>query len=304
MSYSEAKIKNKSVAEIDFPIVGCNEDHIKIADRTMMKGTFIQQYHVQNSAKVIVLGFAAAEQLFKNTNPLGQIVEVNKINFTVIGVLQKINDSGSHNDPNKDCYAPVSSVKKYLKQSFDGVLNGIFIASQNDKVIPETIRQITKIMRAQHKLDKDDPNDFAIYDQKGMLAAAQKSSDIFTLFLLIVAFIALLIGGIGVMNIMLVAVGERTQEIGIRKAVGATQSTILKQFILEALTLCIIGGIIGIILGIAVPLLVSKFTGLPVIFTTMSIIIVTITIIFVGLIFGYYPALKAANMNPINALSD
>lgn len=303
-SYAGVKIKNKNAGEMDVSITGCNQDFMKIANRTIIKGINIQPYHVQNSSKVIVLGYDVAEQLFKNTNPIGKCIEVDKINFTIIGVIDKFDDSTSSHDANKDCLAPVSTVKKHLKHSFDSVLNGIFIGAKEDYSMQETIRQITKILRAQHKLESTDPNDFMIYDSDGMLKAAKNASSTFSLFLLIVAFIALLIGGIGVMNIMLVSVGERTQEIGIRKALGASEKLIKRQFIMEALTLCSVGGITGIIAGIIVPIAACKFTGWIIIVTPFSIILATVTFFLVGIIFGYYPAQKAASMNPIDALAD
>lgn len=304
ISYIGVKIKNKNIAELDISVSGCTQDYIKISNRVIDKGLFIQPYHVQNASKVIVLGAETAAQLFKNSNPIGQMVDVNKINFKVIGVLKKNEASLYTNNSNKDCFAPVTSVKKHLKNSFDNVVNGIFIGVKDKKSTPETLRQITKILRTQHKLEPSDPNDFTLFDSQGMLKAARKASGTFSLFLLIVAFIALLIGGIGVMNIMLVAVGERTKEIGIRKALGATQKDIRRQFILEALTLCGVGGIAGIILGIIIPMIAGKFTGWTIIITPFSIFIATITIILVGLIFGFYPAHKAAIMNPIDALAE
>lgn len=303
-SYIGIKVKNQNVGEMDVSISGCNQDFIKIANRSIIKGIFIQPYHVQNASKVIVLGYEVAEQLFKNTNPIGKSIDVNKINFTVIGVVDKIDDPTASHNANKDCFAPVTTVKKHLKNSFDNVVNGIFIGAKDENSTQETIRQMTKILRSQHKLESTDPNDFTIFDSQGMLKAAQKASGTLSLFLLIVAFIALLIGGIGVMNIMLVCVGERTQEIGIRKALGATEKLIKRQFILEALTLCGVGGIVGIILGIIIPIITSNFTGWIIIITPFSILLATITIILVGIIFGYYPAQKAAAMSPIDSLSE
>lgn len=304
ISYIGIKIKNKNISELDVSLSGCNQDYLNIANRFIDKGTFIQQYHVQNASKVIVLGSDTAAQLFKNSNPIGQTVDVNKIMFTVIGVLKKNEYTLYTDNSNKDCFAPISTVKKHLKNSFDNVVNGIFIGVTDNKSTQETLHQITKVIREQHKLELSDPNDFTLFDSQGMLKAAQKAAGTFSLFLLIVAFIALLIGGIGVMNIMLVSVGERTKEIGIRKALGATQTTIRQQFILEALTLCSVGGLIGILLGIIIPFLASKFTGWLIIITPTSILVAATTIIFVGLVFGFYPAHKAAMMNPIDALAE
>ncbi len=302
MSYISAKVKNQGISEVDTMINGCNENYMPIGNCKILKGSFIQQHHVQKVAKVIVLGYEISKTLFKNTNPLGKMVEVNKTMFTIIGVLEKIENPGEFMNRNKECYIPFTTVKKYLKSSFDDIVNGIFVSTKNLDLIPETVRCITKIIRVQHKLLEDDANDFNIFDQHGMLKAAGKASSVFTLFLLIVALISLLIGGIGVMNIMLVSIGERTQEIGIRMAIGATGKTIRNQFLLESLTLCTIGGVFGVMLGIVTPIIASYFTGWITVITPSSIAIAVITMVLVGLIFGYYPAYKASKMNPINAL--
>ena len=302
MVYHDAKIKSQNTAYLDIHINGCNEGGMQISNCKIHSGTFIQKHHVEMASKVIVLCQETAKSLFKKINPIGQMVEIEKTAFKVIGVLDKIESQGSFNDRNKECYIPYTTVKKYLKLSFDDVVNGIFISTKSAELIPETVRHITKIMRMQHKLEENDPTDFTIFDQQGMLKAAGKASSTFSLFLLFVAFISLLIGGIGVMNIMLVSVGERTQEIGIRMAVGANEKTIRMQFLLEALTLCTIGGIIGLILGVIIPIIASKFTGWYVIITPSSIFSAALTIILVALIFGFYPAYKACKLNPIDAL--
>lgn len=302
MVYHGSKIKSQNSSDFDTHINGCNEDCMQISNCKIHSGTFIQKHHVEKGLKVIVLGQELANSLFKKINPIGQMVEVEKTVFKVIGVLDKIETQGSYNDRNKECYIPCTSVKKYLKLSFDDVVNGIFISTKSPELIPQAVRQITKIMRLQHKLEENDPADFTIFDQQGMLKAATKASSTFSLFLFIVALIALLIGGIGVMNIMLVSVGERMQEIGIRMAIGANPKTIHMQFLLEALTLCTIGGVIGLILGIIIPIIASKFTGWYVIITPSSILTAALTIILVALIFGFYPAYKASKLNPIEAL--
>lgn len=302
MSYFDTKIKNKTIAEMDSHINGCNESCMQISNIKIAAGTFVQQHHVQKASKVVVLGQDISNILFKKLDPIGKMVEIEKTMFTVIGVLEKIETQGSFNDRNKECYIPYTAVKKFLKLSFDDIVNGIFISTTSPELIPETIRQISKIMRAQHKLEEDDPNDFTIFDQQGMLKAATKASSVLSLFLLIVALLSLLIGGIGVMNIMLVSVGERTHEIGIRMAIGANSKNIRRQFLFEALTLCIFGGLGGLLLGIIVPITTSKSTGLYVVVTPLSILFVVLIIFLIGIIFGYYPAYKASKMNPIDAL--
>jgi putative ABC transport system permease protein len=302
MVYHGSKIKYMNINDLDTQISGCNESCMQISNCKIYSGCFIQKYHVQKASKVIVLGKSLANTLFKNTNPIDKTVEIAKTTFKVIGVLDKIETQGSFNDRNKECYMPYTTVKKYLKLAFNETVNGIFISTKDVSLIPETVRQITKIMRIQHKLESNDPSDFTIFDQQGMLKAANNASATFSFFLLIVAFISLLIGGIGVMNIMLVSVGERTREIGIRMAVGANEKTVRMQFLLEALTICITGGVIGLILGIVASLVTCKLTGWYVVITLSSILVASSAIITVGLIFGFYPAYKASKLNPVDAL--
>ena len=168
----------------------------------------------------------------------------------------------------------------------------------------ETVTHIRKLLRMQRRIPINEPEDFSIIDQASMLKAAQATSGIFSILLFIIAAIALLVGGIGVMNIMLVSVKERTQEIGIRMALGARGRLIAQQFLLEAIILCCLGGTIGIVIGCSAPFIISMFTGWMVIITLTSILVAVAAIIAVGLIFGLYPAKKAAQLDPVLALTE
>ncbi len=283
-----------------------NEDFLSILNRTIKTGSFITSTQVQMGSRVIVLGQKAAQELFKSLDPINQIVTINNIPFVVIGVVEKLKSQfgGEFYDANLDSFIPISTFKKYIERTRLSELRGIAISTKSYDLIPETVKHVTKNLRARHSLEIKDANDFTVFDQQSMLNAAKASANIFTFFLLIVACISLLVGGIGVMNIMMVSVGERTQEIGIRMALGAPDKLILSQFLAEALMLCTFGGLLGIVLGTATPFIASMFTGWTVVIKPLSIIVAFFAIFTVGLIFGYYPAYKASRLNPVDALQD
>ncbi len=287
-------------------IKGGNEQFIAAIGRSLKLGSSFFKEHVHNGSRVIVLGSRSAQELFRGAYPIGQVVQINQVQFKVIGVLKKLKthmDSGFY-DANLDTIMPITTVKKYIQRSNDFTVNSICISTNNAEDIQEVVRHVTRILRTRHMIESKDPNDFTVIDQQSMLKAAQASTGVLTLFLLIVAIIALLIGGIGVMNIMLVSVGERTQEIGIRMALGAPPNAIMKQFLFEALVLCLGGGLVGIIAGIIAPIITSFFTGWLIVIRFSAILIAFSAIVAIGLIFGYYPAAKAAHLNPVDALQD
>lgn len=287
-------------------VKGGNEHLLTILNRRIKKGTFFNKMHVDKSAKVIVLGAKAASELFKNRNPIGQIVTVKNINFTVIGILEKV-ENFFFEDPNTDTFIPYTTLKKTIRKDTGKNLKHvsvIMLSTPRLEDAPLVSNKITKILRARHRLAFDDPNDFTVMNQQSMAKAAQATSSILTLFLAIVAAIALLVGGIGVMNIMLVTVKERTREIGVRMALGATTRKILYQFLIEALALCFFGGLVGLFLGISIPLVVSHFTHWAIVIKPLSTFLAFCTIFVVGLVFGYYPARKASQLSPVEALRE
>ncbi|QQR49342.1 ABC transporter permease [bacterium] len=283
-------------------IKGGNDELLSVMGRSLSKGANMTQHHIQKGTRVALLGDQTAKDLFKTVDPIGRTIKVKNILFTVIGVIKKIDNAPGHRDPNLDVIIPFTSAKKYLKNHNSSTIHGIVIAGKSLDKMPTIVRQIKKIMRARHNLGIDEPNDFSIIDQASMLKAAKASSTIFNIFLLIVASISLLVGGIGVMNIMLVSVTERTQEIGIRMALGASHALILQQFLIESVVLCFIGGIIGIVLGLVTPFIAQYTFQLPAVIRIEPIIVAFCTIFLIGLIFGFYPAQKAARLNPVEAL--
>lgn len=284
-------------------IKGGNPDLLEIIDRKIIKGNFYTQQQYLKSNKVVVLGFKAAKDLFGITNPVGQYVQIKNINFKVIGVIDQIKLYEGFEDPNYDIYMPQTTIEKQLLHDASQNVHVIVLSAKDKKQMPQIVRIIKRILRFKHRLKENDPDDFSIIDQQEMVKAAKESSNILNLLLLIIATISLFVGGIGVMNIMLVSVSERTQEIGIRMAIGANTSNILSQFLIETITLCTLGGVIGVILGLTTPYAIAKFTDWLVIHKLSSVILSFAITTIIGLIFGYYPAKKAAKLNIVDALT-
>lgn len=281
-----------------------NESFFAILNRKVKKGSSFTHYHLIKNSRVVILGEKAASELFKTVNPLGKQVNIGKTTFTVIGILDTVKDMGNPRDPNLDVYVPYSTLQKFVTRSNKDRIQLIVISAKQRHEIPVLVRRMRNILRDRHHLIKGDPDDFMIWDQQSMAHAARGASKVLQLVLLIIASISLLIGGVGVMNIMLVSVTERTKEIGIRMALGATDRLILNQFVLESIMLCLIGGIIGIAVGITFPCIVSYFTGLYVVFKPISVLVAFAVTSFIGIFFGYYPAYKASRLKPVIALAD
>lgn len=280
------------------------ENILKITRRSIGRGTFFTRSHIENTSRVVTLGFKAARELFGYSNPLEKSVTIGKTPFKVIGVLQEVKNFMGQQDPNMTVYIPISTMKKIIQKRYDENISAIVVGASSSHMMPHVVRNIRKLLRYKHKLKKHDTDDFTIYDQKSMTKAAEESSGVLTLFLLIIASISLLVGGIGVMNIMLVSVTERTKEIGIRMALGANAKMIRRQFILEAITLCTMGGFFGTILGVALPYGASYFTGWIVIHKLHVIVLAVFITMLIGVFFGFYPAFKASRLNPVEALTD
>lgn len=284
-------------------IKGGNESLIPILNRSINRGQNFTHYHIHNNARVAVLGYQASKDLFKKQNPISKSVEIKGVQFTVIGVLKKIDNHLGSRDPNLDVFIPYTAAKRHIRRTMSININAIIMSAKSLNHIPSTVRQLYKIMRMRHSIEPGQRDDFGISDQASLFKAAEETSNTFNLFLLIVASISLLVGGIGVMNIMLVSVTERTTEIGIRMALGARTHTILKQFLIESIVLCFIGGLIGIGLGIIAPFAIQALLGIPALLHVKPIIISCVTIIFIGITFGFYPAFQASRLNPVEALT-
>jgi putative ABC transport system permease protein len=241
--------------------------------------------------------------MFGGIDPVGKKIRIQKVPFTVIGVLESKGQTMTGQDQDDIIYVPISTGQKRLfRTSVPGMVRFIMVKAVSIDELKNAEIQITDLLRQRHRIGKNQDDDFSIRNLTQMMQTAIRLAKIMTLLLGAIASISLLVGGIGIMNIMLVSVTERTREIGIRIAVGAKTWDIRLQFIIEAITLSVIGGVIGIIIGEAGSITVSKFANLPVIISPLSIALAFFFSAGVGVFFGFYPAYKASLLNPIDAL--
>jgi putative ABC transport system permease protein len=290
---------------------GTTPEYQTLNELTLSEGDFISQKDVDKGAKVVVLGSEIAQDLFGDFNPVGQKIKLTnaagtqKTSLTVIGVLDE-QDSSMLNDPNSTIFVPLSTAQTKLANARnaygDLIVSRITVMAASEEQVDPAYDQIEALLNDRHEIGPDDDADFNIINQADMLDMATSVTDIMTIFLGAVAGISLLVGGIGIMNIMLVSVTERTREIGLRKAVGARKADVLLQFLMEAVILSLIGGGIGILLGIGVGQLVNMTGMLTSVITVNSILLAVGFSFATGLFFGIYPANQAASVNPIEAL--
>ncbi|MCA9770126.1 ABC transporter permease [Candidatus Dependentiae bacterium] len=285
-------------------IVGSDANLLEISKKKTIKGNFFTQYHVKQRSNVVVLGMDIATKLFKKEDPIGKTILIKKIPFTVIGVMEYIDFFWGISDPNNRVHIPFTVAQKYFRKPEEGQYDVGFIGLSirpgfNASL---TLRKVRRILRFSHKIDDGEPDDFTIFDQQSVSSSATAASRVIKLFGLIAASISLLVGGIGVMNIMLVSVQERTKEIGIRLALGATQTAVQSQFLIEAVFLSCVGGILGIAFGILAQHFLSNATDLPGTIEIIPLLVSLFLTIFTGIFFGYYPARKASLLNPVDAL--
>ncbi len=293
-------IKYQNAKAQDAFILGMNEKWPQVLSVYLPeKGRFITESDVTHRAKVCVLGSEVAEILFPHTNPVGKEIRIGPEKFTVVGALQK---RGEMFGQSRDNFVgiPITALMKYYPYSLSSL--EIIATPKKHGSIQETMEQITNLLRKRRKVGFGKPNDFAIYTQDSLLDLYTQLTGAVYLVMVIISSIGLLVGGIGVMNIMLVSVKERTREIGIRKAIGARSSDILKQFLIEAIFLTGTGGAVGVALGFGVAFLVKSATPLPASVTAWSVILGLFVSVSVGLFFGIFPARRAARVEPIVSL--
>ena len=281
-------------------ISGVGNDYLEIRQWSVEYGAFFTDADVKAAAKVCVLGKTVADNLFPESSPVEQTIRIRNVPFKVVGVLMKKGQNTAGQDQDDIILAPYTTVIRRLSHWPN--LRSILVSATSLKDIPTAQSQISELLRMRHKIQPYDADDFTIRNQTDLAATATATTEILTILLASIASVSLLVGGIGIMNIMLVSVTERTREIGIRMSIGARSRDILTQFLIEALVLSLLGGIIGIILGTTGSSIISKIAKWPTIVTPFSIILSFGFSIAIGIFFGFYPARKAAMLNPIDAL--
>jgi putative ABC transport system permease protein len=283
----------------DTTIVGTTADYATVRAYDVWQGTFLTDVSIERPLRVAVLGASTAETLELDAEDLGTEISIGGIPFTLVGILQP-KGGASFQDPDDQVIVPIGAVQKYFVGGDSVRSIGVSVASTAD--MTATNAEITALLRDRHELAAPDDADFDIFDQTQLLDAASSISGTLTLLLGGIASISLVVGGIGIMNIMLVSVRERTREIGIRKAIGARGRDILAQFLVEALTLSLLGGLIGIAVGLGVSALIGQIAGWGFAFHPSTLVAAVVFSLLVGVVFGVWPARQAARLDPISAL--
>jgi putative ABC transport system permease protein len=281
-------------------IQGVGSDYLEIRQWPVEYGDFFTDQDVKAATKVCILGRTVADNLFPESSPVDQTIRIRNVPFKVAGVLTKKGQNAMGQDQDDVILAPYTTVIRRLSHWPN--LRFILVSATSLKDMSTAQTQISDLLRMRHKIQPYDPDDFTIRNQTDLAATATATTDILTILLASIASVSLLVGGIGIMNIMLVSVTERTREIGIRMSIGARSRDILTQFLIEALVLSLLGGIVGIILGVTGSSIISSIAKWPTIVTPFSIILSFGFSIAIGIFFGFYPARKAAMLNPIDAL--
>jgi putative ABC transport system permease protein len=285
-------------------INGVSPSYVTIRDWSFSSGGPFMQADLDSAARVALIGQTVAENLFDpGEEPVGAVIRIKNVPFRVIGVLAPKGQSAQGSDQDDVIFIPFSTAeRKVFGTSFIGSVGSLFASTDRTEDLPEAVEQIRDVIRTRHRLQADQADDFTVRTQVDIGRVQEGTSQTLTMMLFAIASVSLLVGGIGIMNILLVSVTERTREIGVRMAVGAKRRHIVMQFLIEAMTLSLVGGIVGILLGMVGAKLTTVVAGWP---TIISVNVVTIAFFFslvVGLFFGLYPANKAARLNPIEAL--
>ncbi|MBF0540767.1 MAG: ABC transporter permease [Nitrospirae bacterium] len=284
-------------------VVGTSPSMLNVRDWDLAVGRSFTDEDVRNATKVCILGQTVVDNLFGDIDPIGQSIRIKNIPFIVLGVLSVKGQSPQGQDQDDTIYIPVTTAqKKVFGVSFRGMIRVIMLKAKGTDYLSIAEKQVNELLRQRHHIQQGRDDDFTVRNLTQIMETAQQATVVMTLLLGAIASVSLLVGGIGIMNIMLVSVTERTREIGIRLAVGAKASDIRTQFMIEALILSLIGGVIGIIFGVGGAELISTLAKWETIVTPMSIISAFCFSALVGIFFGFYPAYKASLLNPIDAL--
>lgn len=281
-------------------VQGVSEQYPEIRKWAVGSGSFFTDADVRTAARVIVIGQSIADNLFPGADPVGQSIRVMNLPFRVVGVMAAKGQDPQGRDQDDIAFAPYTTVQKKVLGNTRVQIAYVSAVSQDATYTAHS--QTTDLLRQRHKLSPSDANDFTVRNMTDVAEAANETSKTMTILLACIAGVSLLVGGIGIMNIMLVSVRERTREIGIRKAIGARGSDILAQFLVEALTLSLLGGLLGVALGLGVSALIARVAGWTFAFTPTTLAAAVISSLLVGVVFGVWPARQAARLDPIAAL--
>ena len=284
-------------------ITGTTPGVLPVRDWSLASGRAFTDQDVRNATKVCLLGQTVADNLFGNMDPVGQIIRIKKIPFMVIGVLAKKGQSDHGQDQDDTIIVPLTTAqKKIFGTRFVGMVRAITVKAKSADDLAAAETQINDLLSQRHRIGPRQEKDFTVRNLTQMMEAREQATQVMGLLLAAIASVSLLVGGIGIMNIMLVSVTERTREIGIRMSVGAKTWDIRLQFIIEALTLSLIGGVAGIVLGVSGSKILSALAGWPTVVSPLSVLMSFSFSGLVGLFFGFYPAYKASLLHPIDAL--
>ena len=281
-------------------VQGTTPEYLTIRDFAIDIGSFFSSRDDSSRARVAVLGQTVATNLFGNISPVGQNIRIGSAPFRVVGVLATKGQSSMGQDQDDIVLVPLSTAMERMM----GItyLNNISIQVESEKLIDQVQNDVTTLLRARHHLQGNTENDFNVRNLTALMEMMTTTTGTITLLLGNIAAISLVVGGIGIMNIMLVSVTERTREIGIRKALGATYRNILLQFLIEAIVISVTGGLVGILVGVGAARIISMFAGWNTVISPLAIIAAFGVSVIIGVFFGIYPARKAALLNPIDAL--
>ncbi len=282
-------------------IYGVNPEYLNIKVVGLQSGSMFTDAEVKSASKVAVIGQTVVDNVFPDgQDPVGQMIRFNNIPFTVIGVLEEKGENTFGQDQDDVVIAPYTTVQKRIL-AIDH-LNQIIASAISEDDAPAAVEQLSEILRIEHKLLDSEEDDFSVRSMEELISTFSSTSEMLTILLVAVASISLLIGGIGIMNIMYVSVKERTKEIGLRMAVGGKGADILMQFLIEAILISITGGVLGVILGLSSTYFIEKFLNWPTSVAVYSIVISFAVCAVTGIFFGWYPARKASALDPITAL--
>ena len=285
-------------------VEGVTPDYLIARDWSIAQGRFFDESEERQARRVVVLGATVSTQLFPNLDPVGQTVRMNGGSYEVIGVLESKGQSGFGMDQDDIVLAPLTTVKRRISgrvRSADSV-SQISVKAVTEQALNQVQEDVENLLRERHRIRQGDDDDFTVQNLSSITETAAQTTQVFTYLLGGISAVSLLVGGIGIMNIMLVSVTERTREIGLRKAIGAREADILHQFGLEAVALSVAGGAIGLVLGVAIAWGMTSLFNLPLVVSPLHAIVAIAFSGFVGVVFGAYPAWRAARLDPIEAL--